>query len=252
MNPPMASTDVDLTRLNESQQLALQTYTSVTNQEPSAGIPLLERSQWNVQVRAGISPLKHYYGRSVVNKITDCDSKLFRRGSFGSGDGSSSIFLPWPFTTAGKSSRETSEWIPYVALVKLQLEHRSCTPDSSSAGGSSRIPATVHTRPRLNANQYCFPLLHPFPWSPWIFLAVFASIILRPPPGKAWSKSPTAGYNRAEAFEPARYCCEIHTGVGGRVRKSFAQLFRKRLCSSPGYCKERIEVSLGYASIAGA
>ena len=53
----MASGDVGLTGLNESQQLALQTYTSVTNQEPSEGIPILERSQWNVQVRAGISPL---------------------------------------------------------------------------------------------------------------------------------------------------------------------------------------------------
>ncbi len=57
MNPLMVSTDVDLTGLNESQLLALQTYTSVTNQEPSAGIPLLERSQWNVQVRGAHSRL---------------------------------------------------------------------------------------------------------------------------------------------------------------------------------------------------
>jgi len=49
----MASSDIDSAQLNQSQQLALQTYTSVTNQEPSAGIPLLQRSQWNVQVRAG-------------------------------------------------------------------------------------------------------------------------------------------------------------------------------------------------------
>lgn len=46
----MASSDGDIGRLTESQQLALHTYTSVTDQEPSAAIPLLERSQWNVQV----------------------------------------------------------------------------------------------------------------------------------------------------------------------------------------------------------
>ena len=73
----MANTDVDPTGLNESQQLALQTYTSVTNQEPSAGIPLLERSQWNVQVRAGISPLNYDHRRqSMVDTIPDCDSKI--------------------------------------------------------------------------------------------------------------------------------------------------------------------------------
>ena len=47
----MASLDVNLSTLNESQQLALGTYTAVTNQEPSEAIPLLQRSQWNVQVR---------------------------------------------------------------------------------------------------------------------------------------------------------------------------------------------------------
>ena len=46
----MASLDIDPSLLNESQQLALGTYTAVTNQEPSEAIPLLERSQWNVQV----------------------------------------------------------------------------------------------------------------------------------------------------------------------------------------------------------
>ena len=46
----MANTDVDVGQLDESQQEALQTYTSVTDQELSAAIPLLQRSQWNVQV----------------------------------------------------------------------------------------------------------------------------------------------------------------------------------------------------------
>ena len=46
----MASIDIDPRSLSESEQLALGTYTAVTNQEPSEAIPLLERSQWNVQV----------------------------------------------------------------------------------------------------------------------------------------------------------------------------------------------------------
>ncbi|SLM38564.1 Ubiquitin-related domain [Lasallia pustulata] len=46
----MASSDGDIGQLTESQQLALQTYTSLTDQEPSAAIPLLQRSQWNVQI----------------------------------------------------------------------------------------------------------------------------------------------------------------------------------------------------------
>ena len=47
----MASSEIDLGQLSDSQRLALETYTSVTNQEPSSAVPLLQRSQWNVQVR---------------------------------------------------------------------------------------------------------------------------------------------------------------------------------------------------------
>lgn len=47
----MAGQDIDPDQLSSSQQEALATYTAVTNQEPSAAIALLERSQWNVQVR---------------------------------------------------------------------------------------------------------------------------------------------------------------------------------------------------------
>ena len=53
----MSGQDFDPNQLNESQQLALGTYTSVTNQEPSAAIPLLQRSEWNVQVRVNLEAL---------------------------------------------------------------------------------------------------------------------------------------------------------------------------------------------------
>lgn len=46
----MSNQDFDPMQLNENQQLALGTYTSVTNQEPSAAVSLLQRSEWNVQV----------------------------------------------------------------------------------------------------------------------------------------------------------------------------------------------------------
>lgn len=46
----MASSGADLSRLTEEQQLALQQFTSVTDQGHEAAIPLLERCQWNVQV----------------------------------------------------------------------------------------------------------------------------------------------------------------------------------------------------------
>lgn len=40
----------DITTLSEAQQTALQTYTSVTDQDPIAAIPVLQRSEWNVQI----------------------------------------------------------------------------------------------------------------------------------------------------------------------------------------------------------
>ncbi|KAK4153711.1 hypothetical protein C8A00DRAFT_33528 [Chaetomidium leptoderma] len=42
--------DFDLSVLTASQQEALQQYTDVTSQEPKDAVPLLERSQWNVQI----------------------------------------------------------------------------------------------------------------------------------------------------------------------------------------------------------
>ena len=46
----MSSSGIDIAQLTENQQLALGTYTSVTNQDPSPAVDLLRRSEWNVQV----------------------------------------------------------------------------------------------------------------------------------------------------------------------------------------------------------
>ncbi|CAG8954276.1 hypothetical protein HYFRA_00005896 [Hymenoscyphus fraxineus] len=46
----MATPEIDISTLSEAQQLALQQYTSVTDQDIQAAIPLLRRSQWNVEI----------------------------------------------------------------------------------------------------------------------------------------------------------------------------------------------------------
>ncbi|PGH28289.1 hypothetical protein AJ80_00180 [Polytolypa hystricis UAMH7299] len=46
----MAGEDIDPSQLSVSQQDALQTYLAVTGQEPAAALPLLQRSEWNVQI----------------------------------------------------------------------------------------------------------------------------------------------------------------------------------------------------------
>lgn len=56
--PTQTFADMDISSLSEGQQVALGTYTSVTNQEASEAIPLLQRSEWNVQVRRGGEPCK--------------------------------------------------------------------------------------------------------------------------------------------------------------------------------------------------
>lgn len=43
--------DVDVGQLSEVQQEVLQQYISVTDQSIGEAVPLLQRSQWNVQVR---------------------------------------------------------------------------------------------------------------------------------------------------------------------------------------------------------
>lgn len=46
----MSSSGLDISELSDSEKTALETYTAVTGQAPSEAIPLLRRSQWNVQI----------------------------------------------------------------------------------------------------------------------------------------------------------------------------------------------------------
>lgn len=46
----MATPSVDISSLSEEQQMALQQFTSVTDQELDAALPLLQKCQWNAQI----------------------------------------------------------------------------------------------------------------------------------------------------------------------------------------------------------
>lgn len=60
----MEQGELDLAQLSETQQLALQQFTSVTNQELEAAIPVLQRSEWNAQVRyCYLAPICKVYRR---------------------------------------------------------------------------------------------------------------------------------------------------------------------------------------------
>lgn len=61
----MSSSGPDISELSESQRSALETYTTVTGQEPVEAIALLGRSQWNVQV--GNSRGKKMYMNAFAN-----------------------------------------------------------------------------------------------------------------------------------------------------------------------------------------
>lgn len=50
LQPAMAGNEVEITALTDEQQLALQQFTSVTDQELEAAVPLLRKCQWNAQI----------------------------------------------------------------------------------------------------------------------------------------------------------------------------------------------------------
>jgi FAS-associated factor 2 len=68
----MASSPPDISQLSESQQAALQTYTSVTDQDPIAAIPLLQRSEWNVQ----IAITRFFEGEPTTDPVAEAQAAL--------------------------------------------------------------------------------------------------------------------------------------------------------------------------------
>lgn len=68
----MSSSPPDIAQLSESQQTALQTYTSVTDQDPIAAIPLLQRSEWNVQ----IAITRFFEGEPTTDPVAEAQAAL--------------------------------------------------------------------------------------------------------------------------------------------------------------------------------
>lgn len=62
----------DISQLSPTQQEALQTYTSVTDQDPIAAIPLLQRCEWNVQIAIA----RFFDGEPATDPIAEAQAAL--------------------------------------------------------------------------------------------------------------------------------------------------------------------------------
>jgi len=70
--PTAAMSSPGISELSETQQTTLQTYTSVTDQDPIAAIPLLQRSEWNVQ----IAITRFFEGEPATDPVAEARAAL--------------------------------------------------------------------------------------------------------------------------------------------------------------------------------
>lgn len=73
----MSQPEVDLDGLSDSEKSTLEMYMAVTSQEPSEAIPLLRRSQWNVQVGLSSPTSNQAYERLTDPRMIDCHIQVF-------------------------------------------------------------------------------------------------------------------------------------------------------------------------------
>jgi len=64
----MATPEFDIAQLTEDQQLALQQYVAVTDQNLDAAVPLLQRCEWNLQV-GSLSRLLAHCCQRLLNEL---------------------------------------------------------------------------------------------------------------------------------------------------------------------------------------
>ncbi|KAI9675631.1 MAG: hypothetical protein M1817_000998 [Caeruleum heppii] len=125
----MAGPDVDIAQLSETQQLALQQFTSVTDQELQAAVPLLERSQWNVQIAIakffdGEAPDPVAEARASLdsqagpNPVSRRETLLDGSSSFSSAGSSAARLDPAPRIVPQPES-EIARWPPLVLTILL-------------------------------------------------------------------------------------------------------------------------------------
>ena len=72
----MASEEFDIGQLTADQQLALQQYTSVTDQALDAAVPLLRKCEWNVQVCHCTRAFRLRLSQQLTPP-SDCDCSIF-------------------------------------------------------------------------------------------------------------------------------------------------------------------------------
>lgn len=68
----MSQPEVDLDQLSDSEKSTLEMYMAVTSQEPSEAIPLLRRSQWNLQVGLSSPTSSGAYESLIDPRMIDC------------------------------------------------------------------------------------------------------------------------------------------------------------------------------------
>lgn len=68
----MSQPEVDLDGLSDSEKSTLEMYMAVTSQEPSEAIPLLRRSQWNLQVGLSFPTSGEAYKSLTDPRMLDC------------------------------------------------------------------------------------------------------------------------------------------------------------------------------------
>lgn len=123
----------DIAQLSAAQQTALQTYTAVTDQDPIAAIPLLQRSEWNVQIAIS----RFFDGEPTSDPVAEARAAL-----------------PVPAPT----SRQTAN-LQYESLLAANSVPR---PRRSSEDAVQRVDTTASTVPAYRPPFLLTPLLTPF------------------------------------------------------------------------------------------
>ncbi|KAK4575007.1 UBX domain-containing protein 10 [Recurvomyces mirabilis] len=146
----MASSGFDITSLTEDQQLALQQYTSVTDQDLGDAVPILQKCQWNAQI--------------AITRFFDGDAETI--------DPAAEAARAAPPTPPAQTVRRTE-------TLMDSINPRSPGSRSRRQGGLEEAPRVVPTPESQLSQPLPFPfsvLLLPFNLTYVIFQRVFGTI----------------------------------------------------------------------------
>ncbi|KAI7561636.1 UBX-domain-containing protein [Hortaea werneckii] len=144
----MSEPAIDITSLSEDQQLALQQFTSVTDQELNTAVPLLQKCQWNAQI--------------AITRFFDGDVDTVDPAA------EAAQAPPPPPSQSARRTETLMDSIP-----------RSPTARSPRRGGAEAAPRVVPTPESQMSQQLPFPfsiLLLPFNLTYTIFQRVLGAV----------------------------------------------------------------------------